>query len=432
MAPEVAIEGFGAPYGRVELEPLASVNLTCRATAGHPPPALAWYREGGVPISEPSDKSPTVDLKLTHVMESTRFECIATNKAGSANGSVDVVVTGPGTPPQQIQYRVVDGTNVDLSWGAPSIKNGRIIGYVVFYTTDNTDAPVNEWEAEVVAGAQSTVLRNLRPNSTYHVRIHAFNDLGHGPASPAVLIDIGAPWALPHVVVEPRPTAPVEPGSKLNITCRATGVPPPSITWKKGGEEIVSTPISFGSGEGVAKVLTIERIFETSQFTCEATNSAGTMVSDLEVVVRGPGSPPENVQATADRQTIAVTWEDPEYPNGEIRGYNLYFIESANDTQPIHHWTRVNIEDGQKFEWKLTNLKFHTPYSVRVSAFTRDIDGHPMEGVLSEKVYATTSRDGEPPTIILSPSAPLIQILPGGKINVTCTGVGLPEPHVRW
>jgi neogenin len=95
----------------------------------------------------------------------------------------------PSSPPRDLT--VVPSTNddptlINLHWQPPKQPNGQITGYVIFYTTDNTQRD-RDWVVEGVIGDKmTTILKGLLPDSTYYFKIQARNNKGYGPLSAEV------------------------------------------------------------------------------------------------------------------------------------------------------------------------------------------------------------------------------------------------------
>ena len=95
----------------------------------------------------------------------------------------------PSSPPRDLT--VVPSINdeptvINLHWQPPKQPNGQITGYVIFYTTDNSQRD-RDWVVEGVIGDKmTTVLKGLLPDSTYSFKIQARNNKGYGPLSSEV------------------------------------------------------------------------------------------------------------------------------------------------------------------------------------------------------------------------------------------------------
>ncbi|VDN99441.1 unnamed protein product [Rodentolepis nana] len=87
----------------------------------------------------------------------------------------------PGEPPQDIRMRVSGPTSLEISWDAPQLTNGKILGYKVYYTTRKA-FPLSARQAKRTPN-QKIRLDDLLPNATYIVSISPYNAAGDGPMS---------------------------------------------------------------------------------------------------------------------------------------------------------------------------------------------------------------------------------------------------------
>ncbi|XP_013387953.1 neogenin isoform X2 [Lingula anatina] len=77
--------------------------------------------------------------------------------------------------------------NIMLNWQPPKIPNGKITGYLVFYTTDATQKD-RDWVVEGVLGEKlSITIKGLTPHTTYYFKVQARNSKGYGPMSSTVI-----------------------------------------------------------------------------------------------------------------------------------------------------------------------------------------------------------------------------------------------------
>ncbi|XP_020606807.1 fibronectin type III domain-containing protein-like [Orbicella faveolata] len=125
-------------------------------------------------------------------------------------------------------------------------------------------------------------------------------------------------------------------GKSKTLYCMAYGKPPPTITWKKNGRQIVSGQNSFEIPSHYhGRLLTITNVSKTIHqdvYTCEATNSLSNdqpLIRTINLVVKVPprwtkGLPPRKSDVIIERnETIDCTvTADPEaaitwYKNGK-------------------------------------------------------------------------------------------------------------------
>ncbi|XP_028257375.1 neogenin 1a isoform X2 [Parambassis ranga] len=73
-----------------------------------------------------------------------------------------------------------------VNWQPPSEANGKITGYIIYYSTD-VKAEVHDWVIEPVVGNRLThQIQELTLDTTYYFKIQARNSKGMGPMSEAV------------------------------------------------------------------------------------------------------------------------------------------------------------------------------------------------------------------------------------------------------
>ncbi|XP_049574334.1 neogenin 1a isoform X3 [Syngnathus scovelli] len=73
-----------------------------------------------------------------------------------------------------------------INWQPPSEANGKITGYIIYYSTD-VNAEDHDWVVEPVLGNRLThQIQDLTLDTTYYFKIEARNSKGMGPTSEAV------------------------------------------------------------------------------------------------------------------------------------------------------------------------------------------------------------------------------------------------------
>ncbi|KAL1007687.1 hypothetical protein UPYG_G00090230 [Umbra pygmaea] len=73
-----------------------------------------------------------------------------------------------------------------VNWQPPSEANGKITGYIIYYSTD-VNAEVHDWVVEPMVGNRLThQIQDLTLDTTYYFKIQARNSKGMGPMSDAV------------------------------------------------------------------------------------------------------------------------------------------------------------------------------------------------------------------------------------------------------
>lgn len=112
------------------------------------------------------------------------------------------------------------------------------------------------------------------------------------------------------------------------------------------------------------------------------------------VLFAAPGRPVNVTIGEVNDSTIALSWAEPDNPNGIIKGYRIYFMrKNFTDVQTVRSGDRI-----QKFI--LTDLEPYTEYKLWLKAFTWKHEGEPSEPIVVQ-------------TDVRGPSSPRIA-------NLTC------------
>ncbi|KAA8589472.1 hypothetical protein FQN60_012837 [Etheostoma spectabile] len=162
-----------------------------------------------------------------------------------------------------------------------------------------------------------------------------------------------------------------------------------TITWDSGNPDPVTYYIiQYRAKSPDSKYETVDDITTTRysigglypnteyEIRVSAVNTIGQGPPSEPVETRtgeqAPASPPRNIQAQIISQnTMMVRWEEPEEPNGQIKGYRVYY--TMDDNQPMSLWQIHNVQDSI-----ITTIQSLVPqetYTIKVLAFTSVGDG---------------------------------------------------------
>ncbi|KAJ8379625.1 hypothetical protein SKAU_G00004030 [Synaphobranchus kaupii] len=271
VPPEIQDDGQAANLTVTLQQPL---SLGCDAF-GTPSPSITWTKDGR-PVSDSSGVYLQNGKRLLRIyrvqMEhSGTFSCRASNKAGEARRDYNIVVQAPpvisGTLAMQ-DLAVVAGQEVELQcWvnGRPAPKvewsrDGEVL-------SRNGDPHVEFLEQGQVLKVKSVRLRDqglyrcVASNRAgtqmrqFRVTVQAPPSIRGSSEGSEMSVVLGFPTMLP---------------------CEAEGVPAPSLTWLKDGRPIVSSARLTYTRGGQALHLGAALGDDAGQYTCRATNAAGT------------------------------------------------------------------------------------------------------------------------------------------------------------
>ncbi|XP_051976002.1 neogenin [Xyrauchen texanus] len=96
--------------------------------------------------------------------------------------------SNPNSAPKDVTVISKEGNPriININWQPPTEANGKITGYIIYYSTD-VNAEVHDWVVEPVVGNRLThQIQGLTLDTTYYFKIQARNSKGMGPMSDAV------------------------------------------------------------------------------------------------------------------------------------------------------------------------------------------------------------------------------------------------------
>ncbi|XP_069013951.1 receptor-type tyrosine-protein phosphatase F isoform X14 [Embiotoca jacksoni] len=362
------------------VEKTRTATMLC-AASGNPDPEISWFkdmlpvdisssngrikqlRSGGTPIRG------ALQIESSEESDQGKYECVAMNSAGTRySAPANLYVRVRRVPPRfsipPTNQEVMPGGSVNLTCVA--------VGSPMPYVKWTTGVVELTKEEEMPMGRNVLEVTNIRESANY--TCVAISSLGMIEATAQVTVK-----ALP------------KPPTSLIVTeTTATSV---TLTWDSGNPEPVSyymiqyraktSDNGFQEVEGVATTrYSIGGLspYSEYEFRVMAVNNIGRGPPSDPVETRtgeqAPSSPPLHVQARMlSASTMLVQWGPPEEPNGQIRGYRVYY--SSDMTAPLSAWQKHNTDDSS-----LTTISGLTPditYSLRVLGFTSVGDGPPSD-----------------------------------------------------
>ncbi|XP_034634693.1 receptor-type tyrosine-protein phosphatase F isoform X11 [Trachemys scripta elegans] len=360
------------------VEKARTATMLC-AASGNPDPEISWFKDF-LPVDTAASngrikqlRSGALQIENSEESDQGKYECVATNSAGtrySAPANLYVrdqrevrrVAPRFSIPPSN--HEVMPGGSVNLT----CVAVGAPMPYVKWM------AGVEELtkEDEMPVGRNVLELNNIVQSASYTC---------------VAMSSLGMIEATAQITVKALPKPPTEP---LVTETTATSV---TLTWDSGNSDPISYYViqykpkswegPFQEVDGVATTrYSIGGLspFSEYEFRIIAVNNIGRgPPSDLVEARTGeqaPSSPPLKVQARMlSASTMLVQWEQPEEPNGQIRGYRVYYTTDPH--LPLSMWQKHNTDDSHLTT--VGSLITGTTYSIRVLAFTSVGDGPPSD-----------------------------------------------------
>ncbi|XP_061653488.1 receptor-type tyrosine-protein phosphatase S-like isoform X9 [Phyllopteryx taeniolatus] len=352
------------------VERTRTATMLC-AASGIPDPEISWFKDF-LPV-EPSSsqgrikqlRSGALQIENSEETDQGKYECVATNSQGvryssPANLYVRVRRVAPRFSILPSNHEIMPGGSVNIT----CVAVGSPMPYVKWMVGSEDLTP----EDEMPIGRNVLELNGVRESANY--TCVAMSSLGIIEATAQVLVK----------------TLPKPPGTPIVTETTATSV---TITWDSGNPDPVSYYIIQYRAKGPdSKYETVDSITTTRysigglypnteyEIRVSAFNSIGQGPPSVRVEARtgeqAPASPPRNVQAhIISQNTVMVRWEEPEEPNGQVKGYRVYY--TMDPSRPMNEWKIHNVQDS--VITTIQSLVTSETYTLQVLAFTSVGDG---------------------------------------------------------
>ncbi|XP_056599120.1 receptor-type tyrosine-protein phosphatase S isoform X2 [Triplophysa dalaica] len=352
------------------VERTRTATMLC-AASGVPDPEISWFKDF-LPIEPALSKgrikqlrSGALQIERSEETDQGKYECVASNSQGVRYSSpANLYVRVRRVPPRftipPSSHEIMPGGSVNIT----CVAVGSPMPYVKWILNSEELTP----EEEMPVGRNVLELNGVRESANYTCM--AMSSLG--------IIE-----AVAQVIVKSLPRAP---GTPIVTETTPTSV---TITWDSGNPDPVSYYIiQYRAKSPDSKFETVDSITTTRysigglypnteyEIRVSAVNTIGQGPPSNKVEARtgeqAPASPPRNIQARIiSHNAVMVRWDEPEEPNGLIKGYRVYY--TIDPSQPMSNWQIHNVQDSV-----ITTINSLVPsetYTIRVLAFTSVGDG---------------------------------------------------------
>ncbi|XP_056427663.1 receptor-type tyrosine-protein phosphatase S isoform X4 [Hyla sarda] len=352
------------------VERTRTATMLC-AASGNPDPEITWFKDF-LPVDPAASngrikqlRSGALQIENSEETDQGKYECVATNSAGvryssPANLYVRVRRVAPRFSILPVSHEIMPGGNVNIT----CVAVGSPMPYVKWMMGAEDLTP----EDDMPVGRNVLELTNVKESANYTC---------------VAMSSLGVIESVAQITVKSLPKAP---GAPVVTETTATSI---TITWDSGNPDPVSYYVIEYKSKTQDGPYQIKEDITTTRYSIgglspnseyeiwvSAVNSIGQGPPSEPVVTRtgeqAPASAPRNVQARMlSSTTMIIQWEEPVEPNGQIRGYRVYYTMEPN--QLVSSWEKYNVDDN--LLTTIANLAEHETYTVRVLAFTSVGDG---------------------------------------------------------
>ncbi|XP_017277704.1 receptor-type tyrosine-protein phosphatase S isoform X6 [Kryptolebias marmoratus] len=372
------------------VERTKTATMLC-AASGIPDPEISWFKDF-LPVDPSLSqgrikqlRSGALQIENSEETDQGKYECVATNSQGVRYSSpANLYVRVRRVPPRfsilPSSHEIMPGGSVNIT----CVAVGSPMPYVKWMLGNEDLTP----EDEMPIGRNVLELNSVRESANY--TCVAMSSLGIIEASAQVLVK----------------TLPKPPGTPIVTETTATSI---TITWDSGNPDPVSYYIIQYRAKGPdSKYETVDSITTTRysigglypnteyEIRVSAFNSIGQGPPSTRVEARtgeqAPASPPRNVLAhVIAENNVMVRWEEPEEPNGQVKGYRVYY--TMDPSRPINEWQIHNVQDS--LLTTIQNLVTSETYTIQVLAFTSVGDGPFSDPVHVKVLHGVPGQPGK-------------------------------------
>ncbi|XP_073788627.1 receptor-type tyrosine-protein phosphatase S isoform X8 [Danio rerio] len=352
------------------VERTRTATMLC-AASGIPDPEISWFKDF-LPVEPALSqgrikqlRSGALQIERSEETDQGKYECVASNSKGVRYSSpANLYVRVRRVPPRftivPTSHEIMPGGSVNIT----CVAVGSPMPYVKWMLNSEDLTP----EDEMPVGRNVLELNGVRESANY--TCVAMSSLG--------IID-----AVAQVIVKSLPRSP---GTPIVTETTPTSI---TITWDSGNPDPVSYYIiQYRAKSPDSKFETVESITTTRysigglypnteyEMRVSAVNSIGqgppSSRTEARTGEQAPASPPRNIQARIiSSSAVMVRWDEPEEPNGLIKGYRVYY--TLEPSLPVSAWQIQHVQDST-----ITTVQSLLPsetYTFRVLAFTAVGDG---------------------------------------------------------
>ncbi|XP_042650850.1 receptor-type tyrosine-protein phosphatase S isoform X19 [Tyto alba] len=365
------------------VERTRTATMLC-AASGNPDPEITWFKDF-LPV-DPSASNGRIKQLRSETFEGTpirgglqiesseetdqgKYECVASNSAGVRYSSPanlyvrelrEVRRVAPRFSILPVSHEIMPGGNVNIT----CVAVGSPMPYVKWMQGAEDLTP----EDDMPVGRNVLELTDVKDSANYTC---------------VAMSSLGVIEAVAQITVKSLPKAP---GTPVVTETTATSI---TITWDSGNPDPVSYYVIEYKSKSQDGPYQIKEDITTTRYSIgglspnseyeiwvSAVNSIGQGPPSESVVTRtgeqAPASAPRNVQGRMlSSTTMIIQWEEPVEPNGQIRGYRVYYTMEPD--QPVSNWQKHNVDDS--LLTTVGSLLEDETYTVRVLAFTSVGDG---------------------------------------------------------
>ncbi|XP_054713925.1 hemicentin-1-like [Uloborus diversus] len=381
------------------------INISCEAS-GYPEPSIRWVWS---PVHNQNFFSGRSEVKGKHLIihsadpkDEGRYDCIATNLAGTQIGSTHLYfIEIPLITMPDKEVIVKNGDQATLRCIAEGIPDPK----VKWYKSGTEIQPLSYIQ---ITSDGSLVIYDVQETDAGNYTCVAENEAGK--AKETMSLNVGSK---PSLVKLPA-SATVEILQNTSIPCFAVGTPIPVITWHfENGSTIIDSDKFSISSEGSLQVQGAD-LSVPGKYMCRAVNKFGSDKQVVELSLSGIRKP-----------VLSPLPAFVDVPKGEK--LMIPCIALDGNPKPDVIWLKegkpVLPEQGIKVNGnKLEIQRVSEVHEANYSCIAVNIGGNDTKDLYINVLYQP----------VISEANQELSVVEGSTINLPCNVEGDPKPLISW
>nr|XP_042899314.1 hemicentin-1 isoform X1 [Parasteatoda tepidariorum] len=390
----------------------SEITLYCPAS-GVPKPRVIWYKGSQMLLPGPrvafSNFGETVKISYAVASDAGKYTCLAFNEAGDTEAELFVRVHVSPT----IEKTVLQGSVTPVVNQSVRIHcevNGLPFPSVVWY---RNGIEINDKERFISSGGgQFLDILNLKSSDAGTYTCEAINVAGHSKKDLEVKVSVPPGIDDDEKFKEYQ----VVLGKSIRIDCDVSGTPPPTITWLKNGLPLTEKDNVKLINDDYALLFTYTMQAAAGNYTCIATNNAGTVEQKFNLTVLVPPTLDEEIEK---RDNISAVVGSQNRLQCSVKGYPQPDISWFKDGSVIASDENIVIK-GDILEFLNVDSSHNGTYTCEISnvagKITKDFN---MQVLVPPKLEG--GNDSRFVTSSVKQSTTL-----------QCSVTGIPTPSIIW
>ncbi|XP_051895600.1 basement membrane-specific heparan sulfate proteoglycan core protein isoform X2 [Pristis pectinata] len=391
-----------SPSGPVRLGVGNSITLECIGM-GEPRPTISWNRVNGRTRNNlgrqlPREDNPILRISSARLQDSGTYSCRSTNRFGTAEAQVEVIVERSASTPQAPQV-TAEEPSITTTAGQTATLRCSATGYptpIIQWSKLRAPLP---WQHKIVEG--SLVIPNVGLQDSGQYICNASNSAGFNELF--IMLDVETtPYATFDV-----DTVTVRVGEIIRLHCLSQGTPPITYEWSKVNGTLPDRAIKRN---GILQI-NLAVVSDSGRYRCLVKNRVGESDAIATVNVKSP--PAARVSPQIEVRNIGGTVEFTCSVIGHPQP-RIEWLKEGGRLPPNHKITKgvlriQNIQEGNE-----------GVYICRASnQFGKAQD--------SAKLVIQAL-----PIVMINVRTSMQMVMVGGSVEFECQAIGDPQPFVQW